>query len=430
MIQIEDRMDTFFDGFLDIASCTESVLIKLLRNYPDAAIVFLEMRTAVIPRKSGAVLHMGAAQHYQVPVISYEQAVFPGYLRVLEATRDHHYTRPINDTVFGFPHGCHDCDLAGMDDEDMRKAGCQSVCDFQRWTVPWDEIDCVTPPAGREPCYVPFLAHDEVHPSGIGHKIMTDLLIDAIATTGLDLCRQQQQQQRQQLLQLESGNNNNGDGVGGGDTKRTMATMTTLLDEPAVMPRVGWMTPNPLLLDAQTDFLWVNDTYQMFNQQVPLESSTRTDGFELLEDRYDRWGWIATDRKGGQSITFEMKLFGRGGGDDGDGGGGGCYIPYLAVLKSYEGMGKMTVTVEDRFHDHRIHRMDIDGQWEPRISVPSDVQLIGHQNEAWEEPGIGCSGDCSVTVTTHPQIPGRKGNKVKILTLSVRPCLPPEVLDD
>jgi len=91
-------MDTFFEGFLDIASCTESIL----KHFPEAAIVFLERRTAIISRKSGGILHMGAAQHYQVPVISYEQALWPDYFGLLEALRPYHYATNINDT-YGAP---------------------------------------------------------------------------------------------------------------------------------------------------------------------------------------------------------------------------------------------------------------------------------------------------------------------------------------
>ncbi len=426
-------MDTFFEGFRDIASCTEAVLIKLLQNYPKAAILFLEMRTAIIPRKNAAVLHMGAAQHYQVPVVSYEQALWPDYTELLEALQPHGYTTAIHDTILPFPHGCHACDLNGMEDDEMRREGCQSVCNFQQISGTESQtLDCDHPPPGRQPCYVPFLAHDEVHPSGIGHKIASDLIIDAIATARLDLCHEQQQQQKQQELPNRN--------------RTKFQKRLVLLEKKATFPLVGWMSNNPLVMDAQTNFLWVNDTYQMFTAIDKLVPSSHTDGFQFLEDRFERWGWIATNEAGNESITFGIDLPMPGVPDSTNGHGKttttttttitasstginqtGCYIPYLSVLKSYEHMGKMTVTVYDNLKD-RTFVTEIDSLWKPRISVPNDVQLIG-RNEMWYEVEDGCSGNCSVTVTSNPLVEGRGGNKIKILSLSVRPCIPREMLE-
>ena len=36
----------------------------------------------------------------------------------------------------------------------------------------------------------------------------------------------------------------------------------------------------------------------------------------------------------------------------------------------------------------------------------------------------GCTGYCEVKITTDPLVQGRKGNKVKILTVSARRCSP------
>ena len=157
---IQWRTDTFFEGFRDIAACTESVLVKLLHRYPNAAILFLEMRTAVVQRKTAAVLHMGAAQHYQIPVISYDQAVFPGYHHLLEKLRPFQYTHVANDTVMPYPQGCHRCRV-----EDIGKGVgtvCHSVCDYQNQRgVGYERLNCTDIPPGRLPCYVPFLAHDD-----------------------------------------------------------------------------------------------------------------------------------------------------------------------------------------------------------------------------------------------------------------------------
>ena len=415
MTQIEDRMDTFFEGFRDIASCTESVLVKLLTHYPDAAVIFLEMRTAIIPRKNAAVLHMGAAQHYHVPVISYEEVLWPDYMELLQALKPYGYSTLVNNTVLPYPHGCHTCDFDGMEDDEMREHGCQTVCNFQEISgTDSENLDCGNPVPGRQACYVPFLAHDEVHPSGIGHKIASDLIIDAIATTKLDHCHQQQQQREQRQ------------GLSQGLSQYTKQLPKTLLEKKAAFPTIGWMANNPLVMDAQTNFLWVNDTYQMFTDIDKLVPSSHTNGFQILEDMYERWGWIATNEIGNESITFEIDLptfVSNGEGNNKT----GCYIPYLSVLKSYKKMGKMIVTVQDRIHD-REFVTEIDSLWEPTISVPNDVQLIA-SGELWYEVEDGCSGNCSITVTSQPIVEGRGGNKIKILTLSVRPCISREWLE-
>jgi hypothetical protein len=94
----------------------------------------------------------------------------------------------------------------------------------------------------------------------------------------------------------------------------------------------------------------------------------------------------------------------------------GCYILYLAALKSYEGMGTFTVKVQDNGIPHS-YEMNVDGIWKPHISVPSDVAIQATNN------GDGtCSGSCTVTILTHDENPKRPGNKVKIMTLSARKC--------
>ena len=203
------------------------------------------------------------------------------------------------------------------------------------------------------------------------------------------------------------------------------------------------MVNNPLLLDAQTNFLWVNDTYLMFTEQQELRPSFHTKGFALYEDLFDRWGWIATNEEGNESITFEIdhptlgrkhatpKLFKKNMSPERRQkqqkrmDQKSCFIPYLSVLKSYENMGQMTVTIHDRIKD-RETMVEIDSLWKPRISVPSDVQLIA-ANNPWDEQELGCSANCSITITSKPLVEGRTGNKIKLLTLSVRPCIPREL---
>jgi hypothetical protein len=183
------------------------------------------------------------------------------------------------------------------------------------------------------------------------------------------------------------------------------------------------MTSDPLILDAQTNFLSVNDTYMMFTDKHGLVPSDHTEGFALLEDKFQRWGWIATNEKGGESITFEIDVH-----TESPSGDPGCYIPYLSVLMSYENMGKMVVKIHDRVRKKETVK-EIDSLWEPKISIPHDVQLIA-ANDFFAERENGCSGDCSVTITSLPMVGGRSGNKIKLVTLSVRPCIPEEVLPE
>ena len=93
----------------------------------------------------------------------------------------------------------------------------------------------------------------------------------------------------------------------------------------------------------------------------------------------------------------------------------GCYVLYLAMLKSYEGMGVATVRVHDLITGKRFE-MEIDGIWKPHISAPSDIPLLPKTKD------LTCTGNCVVTVLTHPQHASRKRNKVKITTLSARLC--------
>lgn len=79
-VHIDHKMTVFFDGFQNLVVCAEVVIYSLLTRFPNAAIVFLEMQTANFRRKTGALLHMGIAQQYQIPVISYADAMFHDYV--------------------------------------------------------------------------------------------------------------------------------------------------------------------------------------------------------------------------------------------------------------------------------------------------------------------------------------------------------------
>ena len=134
LIMVDHKTSVFFDGFQELVKCAEVVVYSLLTKYPNAAIIFLEVQTAILTRKSGALLHMGVAQQYSIPVISYAEAMFPGYYRLMrklesmdavsysfpnaEWIKDGgvgiHPTNVVNasqyaSAVFPFPHGCSPC---------------------------------------------------------------------------------------------------------------------------------------------------------------------------------------------------------------------------------------------------------------------------------------------------------------------------------
>ncbi|CAB9500066.1 expressed unknown protein [Seminavis robusta] len=365
--QIDFKMDVFYDGFDRIATCAETVIYKLLRQYPRATILFLEMRTAILGRKTASLLHMGAAQHYQIPVIDYSEAMFPDYQFLLQLLKPFNYSTAIGDTVLPYPHGCHPCVKEHIV-PGFRANGCADVCTIMKFNPTEGPLHCQLA-QGREPCYVPFFAHDEVHPSGIGHQIASDLIIDAIASTARDVCNRER------------------------------------FELAAAIPRNGWMVSSPDLLDRQNAFVMVNDTYEVFVKKRKLEAATHTDGFSYFDDKFGRFGWIATNEQGGESIQFDIQQ-----------PAGGCYIPVLSVLKSYEGMGTFTVTVTDKV-TKEVATVEGDGLWKPKISVPVDIQLL--------QDGIGvrCTGNCQVNVQTHPKKDDRKGNKVKVVSLAVRHCV-------
>ena len=135
----------------------------------------------------------------------------------------------------------------------------------------------------------------------------------------------------------------------------------------------------------------------------------KTAGFTYFSDvksaNFEKFGWISTNAAGNESITFAIDLPHR-----------PCYAVYVAILRSYDGMGKLRVEVENTDNGRKTSK-ELDGLWSPRISVWSDNQIINDDDYAGT-----CTGKCKVTIRTKPQIVGRSGNKVKILTLSAREC--------
>jgi hypothetical protein len=75
--------DVFFDGFQEIATCAEGIVRGLYEKFPDIFLMFAEFKTAIERRQTAQFLHMAVAQHYDVPVVSYADAVLlPFYHQV------------------------------------------------------------------------------------------------------------------------------------------------------------------------------------------------------------------------------------------------------------------------------------------------------------------------------------------------------------
>jgi len=128
-----------------------------------------------------------------------------------------------------------------------------------------------------------------------------------------------------------------------------------------------------------------------------------------------KYGWIATNPKGGETIIFELRLPQKKRG----GRLPACYAIHLAILRSYRGMGQFQVTVKDLETGVETVK-ELDGLWKAKISVWSDNAVLSDRDVN------GCTGHCTVEIRTKPQVDGRSyGNKVKILTLSARECSPP-----
>jgi hypothetical protein len=381
IVHVDHKTDVFFDGFRTLAACAETVIYRILTDYPEAAVMFLEFRTAVPHRKTAQLLHTGVAQHYQVPVISYTDAIFPDYFRLLDRLKPYNYHAPKSmvdqlNIDFPYPHGCAPCRLDDITDQ-FRGYGCNSLCDLMKWSylLPW-EVKCNEIPEDMQPCHVPFFAHDEVHPSVTGHRIARDLIADMISRVALDVCQGR-------------------------------------VFTPHLMPvHGGWVTAasrSDMLygeeLRARSDFVLVQDTMSIFADADALTSDDHTSGFELKIDKLGRWGWMATNPEGNESITYTFDLPTE-----------KCYAVFLSVLKSYETVGKFTVMVKDMTQNTTTLPVEIDCLWDPRISIPVDIQLT-------RDDKAECTGNCEVILATHPEIPGRGGNLIKIISLSVRRCI-------
>jgi hypothetical protein len=385
-VHLDHKTDVFFDGFQTLAVCAETVIYKLLTDFPNAAIVFLEFQTAVLNRKTAQLLHMGVAQHYQIPVVSYADTMWPDFYRLIDTLKPYNYSLPTDPSTvelihaeFPYPHGCAPCQSEHIIQQ-FRDKGCKSICVFMErsglFPLESSSSQKCDDNLDTQPCYVSFLAHDAVHPSVIGHRIARDLIANLIARVAFDSCQ--------------------------GQTFRPYHIPT----------HGGWLvaastkdTSYGAELIARSNFVLVQDTMEVFAGQNPLLSKLHTKGFELKPDEMSRKGWIATNPSGGESITFVVDL-----------PLGKCYAIFISVLKSYETVGVFSVTVEDTVQKTKTANVDIDCLWEPHISVPVDQQITADDHTE-------CTGKCRVIIKTHPQIPVRRGNLVKIMSLSARECI-------
>jgi len=322
IITVDSKTSVFFNGFKELVLCAEVVIYSLMKKYPNAAIMFLEMQTAIATRKTGALLHMGVAQHYHIPVISYAEALFPHFWRLVErlekmdkqsysfennnwlpkAGLDTNYGN-ISSAVFPYPHGCSPCQLEHIIPQ-FRGGGCKSICTFMERSniIHGRKLKCNVKkgdiPEGRYECSVPFLAPDAIHPSAVGHAIAKDLVVHALANAQRNFCQ--------------------GKNI-----------------EKDVMPVMSFVANNIQELGVRSDYLVVKDvarTFTRWDKLLPV--SQNHEGFTLYADDglKQRPGWISTEPNGGSQITFSIELQ-----------KAECYVVYVAILRSYVGMGTFRV---------------------------------------------------------------------------------------
>ena len=310
---------------------------------------------------------MGVAQHYEIPVISYTEAMFPEYFHLISLLNaSDSFSVEKKQSLLPYPYGCFPCQLDHMY-VPFREHGCKSVCVImERNGVRCDEKKT---PDGREPCFLPMFGHDLIHPSRIGHSIARDLIAQEISSAALEVCQGKPMQSH-------------------------------------VLPQTGWLG-SPEALTARGNFLIVQDTMKMYTRHDPLIPKNHTSGWSYYSDIGGvdyKPGWITSNSTGNEVIEFDVDLPEY-----------PCYVIYVAVLKSYKGMGTFCVTVHD-MNTNKETKMEADGLWDAHISVWSDIQVTRD-----DEPA--CTGKCLVRIKSNPHMHGRDGNKVKVLTLSVRKCM-------
>ena len=121
----------------------------------------------------------------------------------------------------------------------------------------------------------------------------------------------------------------------------------------------------------------------------------RKGGWRCYEDVPTKPGWIsdAADEAGGLSIAFDVTLT------------AGRYTVSLGYLRSYAKMGRFSCTVRDTSTGRKT-TVELDGHWERRVSLL--------QNKAVAE----VTGSFTLSIKTRPLVALRKGNKVKIQSIT------------
>ena len=252
--------------------------------------------------------------------------------------------------VLPYPHGCSPCQLDNIIPQ-FRGGGCKSICTFvERSKIIHDrKLKCNPKDISlhhRQECFIPFLAHDAIHPSAVGHAIIADVIIDALAWTQWQFCH---------------------DGI-----------IPEHDEDSTSLPLTTFVADSFHELQLRGDFLWVRDVDRVFSrwdELQPMRGKTSLGFRRYADDELkQRPGWIATNEKGGERITFPIDL---------PSGGGACYVVYVAILRSYKAMGTMRVEVKD-FGDKKGGEnvfvkssfvKEVDGLWSSPISVWSDVQI-------------------------------------------------------
>jgi hypothetical protein len=173
----------------------------------------------------------------------------------------------------------------------------------------------------------------------VGHAIIKDLIVDALAMAQLRACRDGSVYEKDNL------------------------------------PLTTFVASSFDDLKVRGDFLWVHDVDRIFSRWDELKpvAGKISPGFKRYADDSlkQRPGWIATNEKGGESIVFPIDL-----------PSGECYTVYVAILRSYKGMGTMQIRVRDfgsktgYVASSKVTATKrVDGLWTSPISVWSDVQI-------------------------------------------------------
>ena len=120
-------------------------------------------------------------------------------------------------------------------------------------------------PPGREECYLPFFAHDAVHPSAVGHGIVKDLLVHALASAGRRRCEEEAQEQHQEV-----------------PIEKMIAERRRR--EKRSLPMFPFVARSKSDLHVRGNFTMVRDVQRIFSHWDPFQPKTHTPGFKKYAD--------------------------------------------------------------------------------------------------------------------------------------------------